>query len=239
MTAFRPRPAALAEHGVRHGDRMLVHARNSNAVLETMFAAWMIGAVWVPTNFRLTPPEVAYLAQSSGATVHIFDMALSLIMPSPRDLKTLPAVWKFRSVAATATTGRRMPLSPTRLMLAGRCRVAMIQPGSSIPQVPRGDPKAAVLTHGQMDYVVCNHLCDLMPGTTEQDASLVVAPLSHGAGIHALPQIARGAATILLSGERLDCEEAWRLVERHRVTNMFTVPTILTMLTPTRIGRSL
>ena len=70
-----------------------------------------------------------------------------------------------------------------------------------------------------------------MPATTEQDVSLVVAPLSHGAGVHALPQVARGAATVLLSGERLDCEEAWRLVERHRVTNMFTVPTILTMLT--------
>jgi fatty-acyl-CoA synthase len=94
-----------------------------------------------------------------------------------------------------------------------------------------GRPKAGVLTHGQMDYVVCNHLCDLMPATTEHDASLVVAPLSHGAGVHALPQIARGAATILLSGERLDCEEAWQLVERHHVTNMFTVPTILTMLT--------
>ena len=40
-----------------------------------MFSSWMIGAVWVPTNFRLTPPEVAYLAQSSGATVHIFDRA--------------------------------------------------------------------------------------------------------------------------------------------------------------------
>jgi fatty-acyl-CoA synthase len=36
---------------------------------------------------------------------------------------------------------------------------------------------------------------------------------------------------VLLSGERMDCEEAWRLIERHRVTNMFTVPTILTMLT--------
>ncbi len=82
-----------------------------------------------------------------------------------------------------------------------------------------------------MEYVICNHLCDLMPGTTENDASLVVAPLSHGAGIHALPQVARGAPSILLSGERLDCEEAWRLVERHRVTNMFTVPTILVMLT--------
>ena len=37
--------------------------------------SWMLGAVWVPTNFRLTPPEVAYLAQSSGAAVHIFDAA--------------------------------------------------------------------------------------------------------------------------------------------------------------------
>ncbi len=94
-----------------------------------------------------------------------------------------------------------------------------------------GQPKAAVLTHGQMNFVVTNHLCDLMPGTTEHDVSLVVAPLSHGAGIHALTQVARGAATVLLPGERLDCTEAWRLVEQHRVSNMFTVPTILTMLT--------
>ena len=56
-----------------------------------------------------------------------------------------------------------------------------------------GRPKAAILTHGQMAFVVTNHLCDLMPGTTEHDASLVVAPLSHGAGIHALTQVARGA----------------------------------------------
>ena len=82
-----------------------------------------------------------------------------------------------------------------------------------------------------MEYVICNYLCDLMPGTTELDVSLVLAPLSHGAGIHFLPQVARGAATVLLSGDRLDIPEAWRLVERHRVTNMFTVPTILTMLT--------
>ncbi|KIX16966.1 MULTISPECIES: hypothetical protein [Paracoccus] len=52
-----------------------------------------------------------------------------------------------------------------------------------------------MLTRGQMAFVVTNHLCDLMPGTTEQDASLVVAPLSYGAGIHALTQIARGVPT--------------------------------------------
>src|ERR1700722_15602281 len=36
---------ALAERGVRQGDRVLLHARNSNIVVETMFASWMLGAV--------------------------------------------------------------------------------------------------------------------------------------------------------------------------------------------------
>jgi acyl-CoA synthetase (AMP-forming)/AMP-acid ligase II len=93
-----------------------------------------------------------------------------------------------------------------------------------------GRPKAAVLTHGQLAFVITNHLADLFPGVTERDASLVVAPLSHGAGIHQMGQVARGARTVLLPTERLDAEEAWRLVEEHRVTNMFTVPTILKAL---------
>ena len=94
-----------------------------------------------------------------------------------------------------------------------------------------GRPKAAVLTHGQMAFVITNHLCDLMPGTTNRDASLVLAPLSHGAGIHQLVQVARGVKTVLLPGDRFDADEAWGLVERWRITNMFTVPTIVKMLT--------
>ena len=57
-----------------------------------------------------------------------------------------------------------------------------------------GRPKAAMLTHGQMAFVVTNHLADLIPGTDENDCSIAVAPLSHGAGIHALLNVARGAA---------------------------------------------
>jgi fatty-acyl-CoA synthase len=94
-----------------------------------------------------------------------------------------------------------------------------------------GRPKAAVLTHGQMAFVITSHLCDLMPGTTHADASLVVAPLSHGAGVHQLVQTARAAKTVLLSGDRFDVDEAWALVERWRITNLFTVPTIVKMLT--------
>jgi len=220
--------AAMAARGVRHGDRVLLHARNSNAVLETMFASWMLGAVWVPTNFRLTPPEVAYLAQSSGASVHIFDTAFPLHAVAARTENTACRL-EISIGGSGADDWEAFASFEGRVVLPAdvdRDHPAWFFYTSGTT----GRPKAGVLTHGQMDYVVCNHLCDLMPATTEQDVSLVLAPLSHGAGIHALPQIARGAASVLLAGERLDCEEAWRLVEQHRVTNMFTVPTILTML---------
>ncbi|HVZ07420.1 acyl-CoA synthetase [Rhodopila sp.] len=230
--AFRERvqaaAAALAARGVRHGDRILLHARNGNAVLETMFASWMIGATWVPTNFRLTPPEVAYLAQSSGASVHIFDHAFPdhAAAAKAENPSCRLEIW----IGDSGLTWEAFATHPDRMEVPAdveRDHPAWFFYTSGTT----GRPKAGVLTHGQLEYVVCNHLCDLMPATTEQDASLVVAPLSHGAGIHALPQIARGAVSVLLSGEKLDCEEAWRLVEAHRVTNMFTVPTILTMLT--------
>src|SRR6202012_1603546 len=100
----------------------------------------------------------------------------------------------------------------------------------SFPSGTTGRSKAAVLTHGQMAFVVTNHLADLTPGTTEDDASLVVAPLSHGAGIHQLVQAARGVPTILLPSEKFDIAEAFRLIEAHRVSNVFTVPTILKMM---------
>ncbi|HYZ21891.1 MAG TPA: acyl-CoA synthetase [Rhodopila sp.] len=220
---------ALSAHGVGHGERVLLHARNSNAVLESMFACWMIGAIWVPTNFRLTPPEIAYLARSSGAVAHVFDAAFPEHAAAARAEN--PACRLESSIGDGGASdwdrlaGFERPVMEPADVDRDHAAWFFYTSGTT------GRPKAAVLTHGQLEYVICNHLCDLMPGTTENDASLVVAPLSHGAGIHALPQVARGVPSILLSGERLDCEEAWRLVERHRVTNMFTVPTILTMLT--------
>jgi fatty-acyl-CoA synthase len=57
----------LKARGFGKGDRLLVHSKNCDAMFVSMFAAFRLGAVWVPTNFRLLPDEVAYLATSSGA----------------------------------------------------------------------------------------------------------------------------------------------------------------------------
>ena len=47
--------AALAARGIARGDRILVHSKNCNEMFWSMFAAFRLGAVWVPTNFRLMP----------------------------------------------------------------------------------------------------------------------------------------------------------------------------------------
>jgi acyl-CoA synthetase (AMP-forming)/AMP-acid ligase II len=220
--------AALAARGVGKGDRVLVQARNSNQFLESMFVCFRLGAVWVPTNFRLTAEEVAYLAGASGATAMICggEFPAHARTAMEQGIKFVVAIGTSNfgdnyDALVAAYEGRFVP-------------VAEVDRDDScwffFTSGTTGRPKAAVLTHGQMGFVVTNHLCDLMPGTTHRDVSLAVAPLSHGAGIHALAQVARGAKTVLPSGDRFDPEEAWQLVEQWRVTNMFTVPTILKML---------
>jgi acyl-CoA synthetase (AMP-forming)/AMP-acid ligase II len=224
--------AALRGLGVAKGDRVLVQSRNSNAMFESMWACFKAGAVWVPTNFRLTPAEVAYLGASSRAVVMLRDAGFGGHAAAVR--ATSP---HLRHVVAIGDRAEG-ELDYENLLLANaptlpdqEADVAYADPcWFFYTSGTTGRPKAAVLTHGQMSFVVTNHLADLMPGTSERDASLVVAPLSHGAGIHQLAQVARGAVTVLTAGEKFDPAEAWALVERHRVSNMFTVPTILTAL---------
>jgi fatty-acyl-CoA synthase len=223
--------AALAGRGIGKGDRILVHSKNCDEMFVSMFAAFRLGAVWVPTNFRLMPDEVAWLATSSGAKGFLChgdfpDHAEAVA----RESKALQFTWRIGaggfgetslSEAIAAHQGKRLP--DAAVDRDDPCWFFFTS-GTT------GRSKAAVLTHGQMGFVVTNHLADLVPGSTEADASLVVAPLSHGAGVHQLVLSARGAPTILLPTERFDIDEAFRLIEKYRVTNLFTVPTILKML---------
>jgi len=224
--------AALRAQGIGQGDRVLVHARNGNAMFESLGATWKIGAVWVPTNVRLTPPEVAYLAEASGARVllrdHGFAAHAGAVRAAAPACGLVIAVGDARADEQDYETllAEATPPPPNHEAEVGRDDPCWFFFTSGTT----GRPKAAVLTHGQMGFIITNHLADLMPGLTERDVSLIVAPLSHGAGIHALCQVARGACSVLLPGERLDTAIAWELIARHGVTNMFTVPTILNML---------
>lgn len=223
--------AALRDRfGVVKGDRILVQSQNCNQMLESMFACFRLGAVWVPTNFRQTPAEVAYLAQASGAKGMICHAAFPDHAAACAASATPPAFTiaigeaGFGDSYDAVVAGYRGRAVPNEAVGRDDPCWFFFTSGTT------GRPKAAVLTHGQMGFVVTNHLCDLMPGTTQHDASLVVAPLSHGAGVHLLTQVAAGARTVLTASERFDPAEIWSLVERWRISNMFTVPTILKRL---------
>ncbi|TMV65092.1 AMP-binding protein, partial [Thioclava sp. BHET1] len=223
--------AALRDrYGVRKGDRILIQSQNCNQMFESMFACFRLGAVWVPTNYRQTPEEVAYLAEASGARVLIcnasFPEHVSACRACPQPPEHVIAI-------GTAPFGD----SYDDLVAAHLGQVvadADVQRDDPcwffFTSGTTGRPKAAVLTHGQMAYVITNHLCDLMPGLTPQDRSLVVAPLSHGAGIHQLTQVAAGVTTILPGKPNFDGAEVWGLIARWRVSTMFTVPTIVKRL---------
>src|SRR4030081_2903083 len=183
--------AALAARGIGRGDRILVHSKNCDEMFWSMFAAFRLGAVWVPTNFRLMPDEVAYLATASGARGFLChgdfpEHAAAVKAASP----ALSFLWRIgegafaeKSVSEAILDQAGVAVANTRVEYDDPCWFFFTS-GTT------GRSKAAVLTHGQMAFVVTNHLADLMPGTTEHDASLVVAPLSHGAGGHHVGQTA-------------------------------------------------
>jgi long-chain acyl-CoA synthetase len=83
--AFASRVARLASGlaglGVQPGDRVAMLALNSDRYLEYFFAVPWAGAVFVPINTRLAPPEVVYWLNDSGASVLLIDDAFKPMLP--------------------------------------------------------------------------------------------------------------------------------------------------------------
>lgn len=200
---FEARTDALAHalqtrFGLAKGDRVMCQSQNCLEMMQAMFAVWRAGGIWVPANFRQTPEEVAWAIQASGARLMLCNAAF------PDHARACATVSQISFGAADFGPSVE---AITEEHLGQRPQVAAVDRDDPcwffFTSGTTGRPKASVLTHGQMAFVVTNHLADLMPGLTGADASLVVAPLSHGAGVHQLVQVARGVKTVLLPSEKL------------------------------------
>lgn len=232
---FESRVSAMASalrqrFGVEKGDRILVHSPNCNQMFEAMFACFRIGAVYVPTNFRQLPDEAAQTAQTAGAVGMICNAAFP--EHAAACLAKYPEL-RFAIAIGDAAFGPSFDALVQEFLGSPSPEAAVDRDDPCwffFTSGTTGRPKASVLTHGQMAFVATNHLCDLMPGLRPGDTSLVVAPLSHGAGVHQLAMVARGVTTVLMPSERFDVSTAWALIERWRVATLFVVPTILKLM---------
>lgn len=76
---------ALLSADLRLGDRVGVLSRNCPEFLEVYFACAKTGLIFVPLNFRLAPPELAYQIQDSGLKVLFYDQVMGSLVRKSRE----------------------------------------------------------------------------------------------------------------------------------------------------------
>jgi acyl-CoA synthetase (AMP-forming)/AMP-acid ligase II len=72
----RAQAAGLDALGIGHGDRVAIVSHNSARLLTSFFGVSGYGRILVPINFRLSPDEVAYIVEHSGASLLLIDPEL-------------------------------------------------------------------------------------------------------------------------------------------------------------------
>ncbi|MFI0259775.1 long-chain fatty acid--CoA ligase [Streptomyces sp. NPDC017056] len=204
----------LLLHGVRKGDRVAHLGPNRPAFVASLFAAGLLGAVFVPLNTRLTPAELTYQLADCGARV--------LLRPGSghggEDWGGLPTIDVDDAIdvgGAYETPPAGLPDVPTAP--DDPCLI-LYTSGTT------GRPKGAVLTHANLTWNAVNVLID--EDLTSHEVALIAAPLYHAAalGMQALPVLLKGGTCVLMEG--FDAGAALEAVERHRVTSVFGVPTM-------------
>ena len=186
-----------------------------------MYGCFMAGYCLVPLNARLTGPELEYHLSDSGAVALVTDEEGAAIFEG-RDLSgAVLLVAGTDGYERLASGAERLPVANV-----DRDDPAWLFYTSGTT----GRPKGATLTHGNLDFVTASWLADLTP-MTEDDVVLHAAPLSHGAGFHALAAVARGAHQVILPAGSFDPVAVLSLIQRAGVTNTWMVPTQIVMLT--------
>ncbi|GGS89906.1 acyl-CoA synthetase [Streptomyces tanashiensis] len=212
---------ALRGAGVERGDRVAYLGPNHPAFLETLFATGLLGAVFVPLNTRLAVPELLHqLADSgSGVLVHagqpaerVTELAEGAALATLLAVDGGPGASYEELLAAAATEPVDEEVGPEDVCLI------MYTSGTT------GRSKGAVLTHGNIVWNSLNVLVDT--DLAGDEVTLVAAPLFHTAALNmsCLPTLLKGGTVLLESS--FDPDRALRLIERHRVTRMFGVPTM-------------
>lgn len=208
---------ALRARGVRRGDRIAYLGPNHPSYLETLFAAGTLGAVFVPLNTRLAGPEIAFQLADSGAKALVYGSShagLVAGLPGSTDVRAYVEVGAEYEEALASASAEPVdePVVPD-----DTC-IIMYTSGTT------GRPKGAMLTHGNLTWNAINVLVDT--DLIADERALVSAPLFHTAGLNmlTLPVLLKGGTCVLV--EAFDPNATFDLIEQHRITFMFGVPTM-------------
>ncbi len=215
--------AALAAAGVRRGDCVAWLGLNSPPMLATLFACARLGAVFMPLNWRLAPPEHRAMLRDCPPALLCVDApfaaesAAQAIAPEGTlriARGELPAGWQawdafLAAAGASPPTVEPAPDGHEPLLL---CWTS----GST------GRPKGVLLSH---DALAANADASVdMHALGADDRVLTTLPLFHvgGMNIQTTPAL-RAGSTVTLHA-KFDPGDTFDAIERERITLTVLVP---------------
>ena len=221
---------ALCKLGVQKGDRVAILQYNYPETLESIFACFKMGCGAVPINFRLHPNECAFIIDHSQAKAVILSSEFNQAVLEIKD--RIPHARHL--ISLSGADGELLDYEELLSAEADQFKDVHVRPDDLAwlfyTSGTTGMPKGAMLTHRNLLAASMNFYADICPGFGPDDVVLHAAPLSHGSGIYALPNIAKAATNVILASKSFDPELIFQTIEEYRVTNMFAAPTMIKLM---------
>lgn len=223
--------AALAELGVRPGDRVGLLAPNSDIYHEFLLAVPWADAVLMPINTRWSASEIAFSLRDSDTHVLYVDEAFAPMVPQLRELAPCLRTVIEGEKAVDRLVAGHDPVPDARR--GGDSLAGIFYTGGTT-----AEPKGVMLSHNNMMLSALGVVAatNAVPG----GRYLHAAPMFHLAAIGGwmFHNVLGGTHVPLSPFTPVGMADA---IERHRVTDTLVVPTMLQLLvdSPATAGHDL
>lgn len=208
--------------GVGKSDRVALLLNNSLEFAVAFFACARLGAISVPLNTRLAPPEIQFMLSNSGARVLIADPQVYG--------RVAMAIDQVSSLVHRFTTGAGYPGTRPWVELEESAKAPAVtvseEDVASILYTSgtTGLPKGAALTHFNFAHTALHYQRAM--GITEEDRTLIAVPMFHVTGLAAqlVLMVHVGGTSIILPEFKAD--RFLTVAEAEGMTHTIVVPSI-------------
>lgn len=207
----------LRKKGIKSGDRIALFAKNNEDFITAFFGAVKLGIITVPINWRLQHKEIEYILQNAQPSLLVYDFEFTEKINDVLENVPIDSIQSgdesFEQFIKAFPTEE-----PTITSNGNDTALIMYTSGTT------GKPKGAMITHTNLfaASIGMSHVIDWWFG----DRFLSVAPFFHIGGFAPIITNLHNGSTAVLMGD-FDPVEAWKLIEKEKITTMMTIPVML------------